>query len=204
MENELELIDLTYQDIEEQLSNYTYEIMPIYDNRVESASFPYFVESFYNLIFYEGYLPSCEDFIDYYLEVNADKNSVDILDEVQKIGLKARLSRSYPSLVRDVHFAKLLEDRLDLDVLYNIELDTTAGIDVLLEDKYGFHLFYDSKRSHNFRKKKISRHNELDTIIEFDLPFNEDNGKEIGNVYLYNDWYVIKALELIVKEEDNE
>lgn len=204
MENELSNVNLNYQDIEKQLNNYNFKINTYRSNKIEYMNFPLFVDVFWCYIIYNQKIPCFEEFHKYYFEVNASEQSVKTLSDNEKFFLKARLNRSYPSLVRDVHFAKLLEDRLDLDVLYNIELDTTAGIDVLLEDRYGFHLFYDSKRSHNFRKKKISRHNELDTIIEFDLPFNEDNGKEIGNVYLYNDWYVIKALELIVKEEDNE
>ena len=200
MENELELVELSYKDIEEQLSQNEYEIIPIYDNRIESMSLPLFAQAFWCYVTYNNKIPSLKEFIDYYLEVNSDKTKIKRLDSIQTSGLHGRLSRSYPSLTRDIHFAKLLDDKLDLDILYNLKLDIEKGIDVLIDGRYGFHLFYDSKRSNNFRKKKITRHDDLDEIIEFDLPFNEKWGKKIGNVFLYDDWYVIKALELIIKE----
>ena len=75
-------------------------------------------------------------------------------------GIKARLFRSYPSLVRDLHFCLFLKERAknDARVIYNIQIDTEIGIDILVEQGstiYAINLFTPTARAMVGREKRI-------------------------------------------------
>ena len=114
--------------------------------------------------------------------------------------LKARLTRSYPSLVRDMHFAcSLKKKRQDLEVFYNPELDVKNDIDTLVIHNgmlKAFVLYVDTFRGNGFRKRKANRHNRFNNVTYYEIPMT------LGNV-AYNKvgLYDISVIEKMSMDE---
>lgn len=89
-------------------------------------------------------------------------------------------------------------NNLDLEVIYNTEIDLDMGIDVLIKNSgstYGLHLFLGSERSVKYRKIKERSEYNVDVSIEVPLI----NGRRVGGFRLYTNDYIIDILEEIVK-----
>lgn len=117
-----------------------------------------FVPSFYRFVLLEKRLPTQEEFYEEFrTDLLLSGFDFDRQPENYRDGLKKRLcSRTYPSIVRDIHFCKLLLEFLPekgYDVLYNTAIDI-KGIDVLIRERAtgeltGVCLFVDTKNSND-------------------------------------------------------
>ena len=101
---------------------------------------------------------------------------------------RARVYRTWPSLIRDHHLYLLLKQEYTT-VLRCPELDEVWGIDFLVirgPVVYGVHAYY-QKDGTDWRQRKHGRHVEYEAAtIHVDLPLLEDRCIRAGRVYLYS------------------
>lgn len=193
--NELDYIYLTATDIEKQLLKMSLKFPRDKDNDVENnIKFPMFVDSFYDFIKIKQTLPTQEEFWLYYCKKNLNYLKSLNLIKPKKIALKARIYRTYPSLIRDIHFACLLRDsKLFSTVMYNRDYDYKYGIDVILvkdNKTIGLNLFTDTSRARYARNLKHYRPKQPVKFQCYDIPIRLNPNNKLGNFYLYNKEHV--------------
>jgi hypothetical protein len=171
----LKKIDWTTEKLIRQI-----EIMPysgekrIKENSVENAKLPYVVPIFYYYIFNMDRIPSEEELFNEYINIYMDKDENGNLIVKNKLreqyckeklsfeGVKARVLRTYPSLIRDFHFYLLCcESNKFEKVLYSMRTDIYDGIDLIIHyknEKFGVSLFTSTKRAKIYKDKKYNRH----------------------------------------------
>ena len=190
--NHLDQIKLSSKQIEDQVQVYDLIFSRIKNRTVEwGMQFPMFIPSFYEYVIEKNSIPSQEVFFNQYLGDHKEwfaqnKLSGDIME-----GLKARAFRTYPSVVRDVHFALTVKEKRCFDeVFYNYNLDIEQGIDLIIgyaSKLYAVNLFADTYRAYQGRRKKKYRHKNLEGLNYVDLPVQFKGSKECGKFYLYYD-----------------
>jgi len=190
-ESFFDYVDMTSEIIEEQISRYNLIFSPIKNPIVEwKIKFPIFLDSFYRYIYTEKRLPNQNEFWEKYLKYNRKFFKQYNFDEKIMVGLKARIFRAYPSLVRDIHFICFVKEKIQGDVIYNRKLDTYDGIDMLIDYKnklFGVSLFTNTPRSVSTRKKKNEIHLKYENVTYIDLPVDLKNNNLCGDFYLYGE-----------------
>ena len=163
-----------------------------------------FVHVFYNYIINNHKIPNQEEFYNEVHNVFSDDENYISLQERDGFidGFKARVYRTYPSLVRDLYLNKLLSEN-GYNVIYNIELDVKKKIDTLLiiDDKYyGIGMFVDTTRSRERRKDKLSKLDKFDNVEYVDLPIIIDEHCEtVGEIWLYTKYHIEKLMGVLKK-----
>jgi hypothetical protein len=166
MDNMLNIIDLTAPEIKAVVSKYRLDFIQEWDEEVERGmSLPLFVVAFYDYIIVWGEIPRQEVFFEHYY------NRVDNCPPDKITALRARCYRAYPSLIRDIYFAKLAQEsgKFD-DVFYNTKVDTQYGVDIIVEKdgkRFGICLFINTDNSLN--DKKIKSHRAKKDIADLNL-----------------------------------
>ncbi len=187
----LDKINLSSSDITTQILNYKLEFYNYKNFDVEwQMKLPMFLNTFYDLIIKNNTIPTQSGLWEEYkkqltLPEKADKN-------VLLKGIKARLYRAYPSLVRDIHFSKYLEEQSlnGAKIIYNTILDVEYGIDIIVHFKnqlYALNLFTKTKRAFMGREKKSHRHIDINNVIYIDLPLELQNKNKVGDFYLFKE-----------------
>jgi hypothetical protein len=176
-------LDLSVAEVEDQVAALTYGGVGLEkDLRVENAKLPPFALAFYYHLFSKRAIPTEGEFFHRYLSFSAQEveetETVIEGEAYSTAGLKARLLRTYPSLIRDFHFYLLLNESKKFDrVTYSLSQDYYRGLDLCIyHSAKAFHLslFIKTKRSGSFKKKKVFRHDYKDIKeIELELDFSE-------------------------------
>lgn len=208
--NLLDRVNLSSKDIEEQVASLEYKIYPHRDREAEKDC-PLFVDPFYDIIEHVGNIPSQEAFWTVY--ILAQKGSgFNFLGkrEAYRKGLHARItSRTYPSLIREFHFAVMLKETLDPKeyvVFYNTVLDYHNGIDVLVynikKKRYSSICLYISGRYSEMQlvRKKNKRDSSIDHI---EVLKNIDRAQEGIQLYTREDLMKIVRLLHQIFDTDN-
>ena len=157
----------------------------------EREWFPSFVDVFYPYIIQNQHMINQEQFLRLYKSTYKETIEKKCQTETALLFADGRILRTYPSLVRDIHFYKYLIN-LGEKAIYNLELDKRRGIDILLEREsgyYGLCLYTDTEDGRKNRDKKLlwreSREFVNVTYIDFPVPFlGECN---FGRFWLYGD-----------------
>lgn len=177
------------KDIEEQIENYRLKFIDVRDERIEwQIPLPMFVESFNRFIREKGKIPSQDDFVEKYLQDNATELGSILSNQSLKTGLEARLRRTYPSLVRDVHLNALLLEK-GLQVSYDQETDVAGGVDHTVSfkgKKFCIHGYVGTSRGRFGRRVKSRRHMFQGTHIDMVLNLSGGSTKKVGDFYLYS------------------
>ncbi|WP_191560677.1 hypothetical protein [Metabacillus idriensis] len=167
------------------------------DNKVEFASgFPNMMYTLWGYICTYRRFPTQSAFVAFYLLVHQEA-----LQGYEETAVTARLLRSYPSLVREIHFFQLVkESNVFNGVSYCSYNDVEGGIDfqVMLGGKeYSILCYIVTQRSLWFRKKKDTRHkNPIMNAIE--MPLDLTKGKKIGNWIVYDQAQVDLLLNKVI------
>lgn len=188
---------LSAGDLENRIKDYPYEGEGLVrDEKVEAGKLPPYILTFYSMLFQYGTIPSPQDLMEQHfaqehfcylpdgqIEVTFEgKTDIYSFD-----GMIARLQRSYPSLIRDLHFYLMAcESGLFDSVRYSFQKDYYEKIDiqVLLKDKwYNVGLCLGTKRSLWYKFKKQFRHRNQAKVIYVEL--HEDEAKRCGDYNLY-------------------
>lgn len=198
-----QLEDMNYEDVEKDIEGMKLNFDNYRNPFIEwKLSIPIFLKSFYRFVLYKKRIPTQEEFYKLYSEDNKDWYNKLRLSENSIRGLKSRVFRTHPSLVRDLHFSLFLKEKLkDCDVIYNINLDMKHGIDILLNNGvnlFGLNLFTKTKNSLKARKLKKNRHESIDNVNLIDIPIDLNNCKKCGDFFLYGE----SEYDTIIKELD--
>ena len=190
--NQLGLLDVSAQHILEQVEGIRLSFLNVHNWKVERGiRFPEFIKAFYNFIYQNHGIPSQEEYFQFYLNVNRAFFAQNNFGQDIILGLKARVYRTYPSLVRDIYFNKLLEENNHgYEILYNLNLDLERDIDTMLikDGKYWAACLYTQTRRANVaRKWKENRHIRFDNVeyAEFPVVFTDD--RKVGDFFLYGE-----------------
>jgi len=194
---------LSSKEIEKQIENYKLDFPQVRDERIEwGTKLPMFVATFNKLIQEKGAVPSQDDFVKRYFEDNSAELSSVISSEIPKAGLEARLRRTYPSLVRDVHFESLLREN-GLDVTHDPHSDVFGGVDHVI--RYQGHVFYihcyvNTRAGRYGRRLKNRRHDFQGIHLNVPMALDAGTSKSAGDFYLYSEKHVDYLLELMTNE----
>lgn len=162
---------------------------------VEKTQFPPINFVFYKLVFENDGIPSPQKVLDIYFELYSDK--IKVYEESAEMGgtsynlnaLKARILRTYPSLLRDFHFYLMLKECGCFDRVTYSCADDIKGIDITIVHKkktYIISLFTDTKRSWGFKRiKNIFRHKYGQNEIK--VPMVLDQADKCGDFMLYKE-----------------
>jgi len=186
-----DLLNLT--DIEKQISELKYSGIGLTkDELIEQTKFPPFMQVFYYLVYQLRSIPDEQRFFSEYIKwIDADIQNEEIFkfkgQEFNLSGLKARLLRTYPSLIRDIHFYYFLLEKSNFEkITYSLKNDYWYGIDIrVTRDDLDFciSLLIDTPRSRFFKEKKEKRH-DYTKIKEIILDVNFYELNKIGDFYL--------------------
>jgi len=175
------------------------------DEKVENARLPYFAQVFYYLVYQLKTIPSEDAFFTRYIKWNDPENTNPKVfrcngQELSVEGLKSRLLRTYPSLIRDIHcYYYLLESEKFQFVNYSLVDDIFSGIDITVkyQDKlYGISIHIDTIRATKYKKKKENRH-DYDGINEIILVAKFSELNRVGKFYLLGERHLNEILTKI-------
>lgn len=188
--NQLSQYHLTSTDIQRQVVSYPLTFLREWNSEVEyKISFPAFVIAFYDFIYKNKRVPSQQQFFDYYITFNHDYFTAAKFSQYIINCLKARVFRSYPTLVREFHFNKLLTEKApEYKIVYNDYLDIKHDIDTLLirDGQYWAACLYTkTKRALQARDLKETRHQRFSNVHYIEFPVNFDNKRKLGDFFLY-------------------
>lgn len=148
-----------------------------------------FVDSFYDYVVRLQSIPNQEEAFEYYRDFNklffTNLNRRDL-----ESGIRARAYRTYPSLVRDIHFNKYIEEKLGAkcQIIYNTRLDIEEGIDLMIitsKGKYGISFFTKTHRAYTGRIAKLNRHIPFDNVKYIEMPLEFQGSVNAGDFFLY-------------------
>ncbi len=190
--NKLDQIQLGYNEIESEILSFKLSFDKLKDYDVEwKMSPPSFIMPFYDYLVKNRSIPTQEAYGIHYLNMNKGFFEEKKYDEKTNKALKARLDRTYPSLVRDVHFALYVKSKSEhSEVIYNEDLDLKEGIDLLIvfyEKFYAVNLYTDTGRAHAGRYKKKFRHIPFDNVNYIELPVKLKDANKKGDFFLYGE-----------------
>jgi hypothetical protein len=202
--NLLDHLKINSTDVCNIIENYKLSFSQTRNQKVEwGMKFPMFLTPFYKYVYLHNKILTQSEFYDYYISENqtffAGKNFNEDLIE----GLKARLYRTYPSLIRDLHFNLYVKENIpQAQVVYNRKLDVEEGIDQLLlynNKLFAVNLYTDTARAHIGREKKVNRHTPFENVQYLELPVNFKGSLVCGPFFLYGQSELTKIVNLITK-----
>lgn len=204
--NLLSDIMLTSADIAEQVKSVGYKTDSFICDLAEAAFPIETVQVFYRFVTREQRIPTQEEFMkEARLEMMLNGFDFDGQESSYRHGLAARLtSRTYPSLIRDVHFCKILEEKLSEEyyVIYNPALDL-MGIDILLKPKtkvpsykFGICLYLNTDRGRSGLKRKKNYRRTFHKLKYVDMPKDLPKNSNDG-IWLYEESDAKALLERI-------
>ena len=186
--NLLANVSTTAADVAQRVAGYPLTFLPIKDQQVEwEVAWPSFVYTFYSHL---DPIPTQAEFWAHYLADNALFFQQRPLTTATQTALQARIYRTYPSLVRDWHFALFLSERLPHHVLYNPQLDVEEGIDLLVSHHgrlFALNLYTNTKRAYDGRLQKQHRHTPFSNMTYVELPVALKGSVMAGQFYLYGE-----------------
>lgn len=205
--NHLDFFKISSKEIEKQIISFKLTFLKTRNEQVEwQMQFPIFLDSFYKYIYNKKKLPSQNEFFNYYLVDNKNWFSSNTITTEVLVGLKARIFRTYPSLIRDLHFSKLLTEKIkDYTIIYNKNLDVKEGIDLLLnvnKINIAVNLYTQTNRAFVGRNKKENRHILYENVYYIELPVEFNGSVIIGDFFLYGDREIFELEAQIKKIRD--
>jgi hypothetical protein len=197
-------------DIEYVLSHSEpYQYIGLRVDSIERTKFPMFVQTFNDMI-KTGSIPSSSEFVSTYIGNNIDKISNKIKSKESVDGLMARLNRTYPSIMRELHLFLLMREDGGLSsvgaiVDRNIELDKDGiDIQVTIKDKiFAIRIYQGTQRSVAWRKLKDSKKGAQDKLsnkIVIDAILNKENTRLVNGYWLFSNEYANTLIERILND----
>lgn len=207
----IKAMDITHEKLKKQIETLPYlGGRRFFDEQVEKAQLPSMGESFYLYLFENGSLPDQETFIRQYLAAFFERENKGRSFRHNGVsyrydGLRARILRAYPSLIRDTCFYFMAsESKLFDDVSYSLRRDVYDGLDIQVVKNgisYYVSLFVETKKSRRYKKKKYRRH-DYGLIKEVCISLNPFDPKyRIGNFSLYQEEHLDYLLQEIERDQ---
>lgn len=201
--NEGSIILLSSKEIEDQIVNYELIFSQIRDQRIEwKIPLPMFLDTFEKIFDESNRIPTQAEFVDGYFSDNSLSLQNILSNPSLKMGLEARLRRTYPSFVRDAHLGSLLREK-GLAVKKDRDLDVLGGIDFTIEYKgqaFYIHCFTSTRYGRYGRRVKEKRHEFKGIHLDVEMNFDSDLVKRVGDFRLYSEKHVEKIIEAMDSE----
>lgn len=206
-------LSLTAETLEQLLSDYKYSGEGrIRDPAVEDLQFPPIALTFYSVLYETGLPPTdmalVEAYLaqeDYFAYLPGEKVSVTYGGRTTSVsldGLIARILRTYPSLIRDLHFFLLARDCGHFSaVRYSADADFAQGVDIKVQYNgawYNVGLCLSSKRSLFYKARKAFRHKPIDIIY---IELEQKDAKIVGDYMLYSEQHINQLLKQINRKK---
>lgn len=169
---------------------------------------PSMVTYFYYFLYLHKRIPTQVEYIKFYYKMNKNWVLEQIGEEYHQ-ALIGRLSRFYPSMMRDIHFYHLLKESNQFEkVLFTLKYDLEGKVDVFIKKDgkwYGLQLRTKTKNSHYFYGKKKDR-NMIEVSAELiDMPIDLSIAKSIKtkkeDIKLYSENNITEVIEKIKKSK---
>lgn len=203
---------LSVADIENTYQNMTLDVMrkkkdSYIENKLHIA--PSMVGYFYYFLKHYGRIPTQIEYIKFYYIANKKWVFEKVDDGNYHEAFFGRLSRFYPSMLRDIHFYHLLKESGQFEkVLFTLKYDLEAKIDIFVRKNgkwYGIQLRTKTYRSDQFYHKKKHR-NAIETKATLiDLPINLQEAEELStkkdSIKLYGSQHIQQILAYIDEKE---
>ena len=193
--------DLTCLLLEEKLRQIKYKGEGlIKDEAVEAFKLPPIALTFYSLIYEMGNIPTDDLLIEEYFKQEyfnyVPDGKIEVCYESEPTilsmeGIMARVQRTYPSLIRDLHFYLLLLESNRFEAVRYSFLDDYAGkVDIRVKYNgtwYNVGLMLGTKRSFWYKFKKQFRHKNVDVIY---LELFDEDAKFCGDFKLFTEKHI--------------
>ena len=184
-------LDISLKEAEEEITKLDYSGVGLSkDPKVEKAKLPPFALAFYYHLFSQRSIPTERELFDRYVSFSGTAEEAEVVIEDVSYpleGLRARLLRTYPSLIRDFHFYLLLQESKHFDsVGYSLSKDYYNGLDLTVthfDQTYHLSVFVQTARSTEFKKKKYTRH-DYSGVKEIAIPLAFRSLKKLGQIYV--------------------
>ncbi|WP_179036463.1 hypothetical protein [Paenibacillus sp. URB8-2] len=191
-------VDISTQGIETVVSLSTPTFIDIRNSSVEYApNFPNMMYTLWAFICSHRRFPSQTEYTQYFLSVHSST-----LSTLNEAAVKARLLRSFPSLIREIHFYALVkESGLFQEVNYSAKLDVEDGTDLSVKCggyEYGVSCYVQTERSLEYRRRKRSRPRTPKTN-SIELPLDLSSGTTVNGWIFYNRNHVHDLLDHIIE-----
>ena len=194
-------LSLSSQQIENTVKYYQYKgEKRVVDEQVENMLLPPIALVFYSLLYESGNVPSPDELVEEYFKqpyfsyVPDNKVEVTYENTIALCNIEsitARVLRTYPSLLRDLHFYILANESNCFDaVRYSFKKDYEEKIDVQIMHKGKWHnvgLLLNSKRSLWYKFKKQFRHKPTDVLY---VELDKNDCKMCGDYMLYTEHHI--------------
>lgn len=159
---------------------------------IENTKLPPFIQVFYYWIFRDFKLPTFVQMYETYFSWLGGIHNGKLIFEQKELdpeSLKARMNRTYPSLIRDIHFIFLLNESKQFEyVYYSMWQDYYDGLDIKVkynQVEYYISIFIDTMRSNQFKNHKKLRHN-YSGVKEIELKVDFKTLTKKGEIFLLN------------------
>jgi hypothetical protein len=197
-------LDISLSEAEEQIAKLNYSgVGLLKDPKVEKAKLPPFALAFYYHLFSQRSIPTEKELFDRYISFSGKREEEEVVIEDNRYavdGLRARLLRTYPSLIRDFHLYLLLKESKCFDsVGYSLSKDYYDGLDLSVkysEQIYHLSVYVQTKRSAEFKKKKYARH-DYSGVKEITIPLAFGSLRQLGSIYVCTTSHVQTVLDKI-------
>lgn len=197
---------LTLEDLVQQIEKLPYSGAGLAtDKEIENTCFPPFLQVFYYLVYQLRHIPNETLFFEEYLKWLAPTELTETTftyhEQVySRSGLQARALRTYPSLIRDLHFYEFLLASGEFEeVNYSMHTDYYEGLDLLVTKNkahYAVSILLNTKRGAGYKKIKEGRHDyRKATEIKLAVGFNDL--VKVGKFYLLGQKQLAYLLEEI-------
>jgi hypothetical protein len=196
--------DIQISKIEEMLSSSRFDTTTL--RRASSHRFegkraiPMMTVSFHRLLFDTGMVPTPDEYLSEYERENS--HFLSSMSDDDMGGIRYRVMRAYPSLIRDIHFVCGCRE-IGCPAIRTVR-DDIAGIDARIPIENGevkVRLYYDSPRSKSHRMMKAFAH--VMGPDHHDLGLSKDNSIRIGDFFLYSPSTIRSFLTSVGVEEGN-
>ena len=203
LDNLLEQIGFSADEVESQIKDYKLVFDATRNEKVEwHLKLPLFVPPFYMFVKTRGFVPDQNDYWHFYVSENRERLQSFGLTHDEKLGVRARVFRTYPSMVRDLHFGLFIKNRgFFRKVFYNEILDVEYGIDLAIETdsgtKIGLNLFTRTTIAQHAREVKEFRPKKQINMPCYEIPIDFKGGKSCGDFFLYSEREIAHIVEKI-------
>ncbi len=190
-------LDTSADDIEKRIALLPYSgNAKEKDEQVEKAKLPPFAQVFYYLLFRDLIIPDEETFFRTWCELTGkeDNGKIEIAGKTySKEGIRNRLLRTYPSLIRDFHFYILLKEKSHYrHISYSLSKDYYQGIDLEIEHNskiYSLSIHINTPRGAGYKQIKKQRH-DYSSVNEIVLNVDFNTMKKTGPFFLLTEKHI--------------
>jgi hypothetical protein len=208
--NYIDVLNISVQSLEDFFRTINLDVLrkPKIDYVEDYLNPPSIVCYFYYFLYLYNRIPNQQEYINFYYITNSNWIKKHVGTQYDE-AFKGRLSRFYPSMLRDIHFYHLLKESMLFNkVLYVLQYDLDSKIDIFVKTRvkwYGLQLRTKTVRSEKYYNKKYHRNMIPTKATLIDIPINLDLAKSIltkGNdLKVYSNNHLNKVLEIIYIHE---